>query len=118
MVKLFLTAVGFFAFAQIGLGQSQVIFDINNKESYSELNDGIIKKEMASFILSLDDDTFQKLKMEEIPVESFATQFAVFSKGKLIIKIMAAPFDTAGHKFGFGNDKKHPYILIDGKPFW
>jgi hypothetical protein len=98
-----------------------VISAQNSTLSFDSINEGNIKRELASFTLTgAKEKTVNKLDINCIPLRKCNDTLIVFEKGNLIyldrlIDIFISKFDTSGHKFSFNNNK---LIFIDDEPFY
>lgn len=95
-----------------------------NNESFAELSDSLIKRDIASFSLAGSSqnqtDSFPEIKLTVIPLIWCGDSGMYFEKGNIIaldrrFYVNAAKFDTAGHKLTYAGGK---LVQIDGNACW
>ncbi|CAN5698131.1 hypothetical protein BH10BAC2_BH10BAC2_14740 [soil metagenome] len=127
-VYAFISLALIFVSAQTSLSQTNAIPDTKgDRESFMQLSDGVIKREIVSFNItgSLDSETsgFAKTQMTEIPLRNCTDSSTTFQKGDIIatdilVSISSTGFDTAGHKLTYADSSHQFLLLIDDKPIW
>jgi hypothetical protein len=108
-------------FDQVCLGQINTdIQSVKNNESFMNLIDGVIKREIAFFSIkaSTSSGSFPKIKVNEIPLVYCKDSLAEFSEKGTRVFIFTTKFDTTGHKFRYIDSQKLHPIGIKNNPLW
>lgn len=110
-------------FSQLCSGQTGpgLFTSREEKESWTQLDDTIMKKEIASFTrkgaLLKQDDSLIRTKLQEIPMQYYTDSVAYFSKKSTYIHLYFSAFDTAGLQLTYDDQPGGQLRMIDGQPY-
>jgi len=107
----------------LGFSQNKPKNSTNNQESYQNLPDGIIKREVSSFTkMGAKNPIFAEsaIKLIEFPIYNCSGSHVGFhhKKQNRRVSIYANAFDASGHQLIFDKFDTTKLLLIDNKPFW
>jgi len=111
---LFLIAILLFSVASNG--QDNTFPDYKgDKESLSKVKDKTIRREVASFTEAGSEEPKSNVTLKEIPLTKFGTNYSIFQKDSVLVKLSIGKFIKANHKIKYINDYA---VKIDNKPIW
>lgn len=110
VLLLLLTSVCLFSYAQDYPDYR------SKKENFVRVREKDVRSDLGAFTMAGIDESMGKTPLKTIPMKELGVNYMSFEGNNIKITIKAAPFDAAGHKINYYDEKY--LVKIDNKPFY
>lgn len=93
----------------------------SKRESFTKVQDKLIRTDLASFTMGGLDESAGKLPLRSLKITALAHDSASFEGNGITVHIKGGTFDAAKHKLGYytnAETNKKYLTRIDGKPYY